>query len=215
MNINNFFQLLVPKDKKFYPYFNAACDNLVEISQVLYNLMKTNTWEERMPLINKIKELEKKGDDITHTMFDMLNQSFITPFDREDINSLVSSLDDVVDYINGCAQRYLWYKPDTTPIEFIKLADLILEGSKTIQTAIFHLKELKKPKDIKAACIHVNEIENVADDTYHFGIAQLFEHETNTVELIKKKDIIQVLEKATDKLEDVSDVIKTIIIKQS
>ncbi|PIP55353.1 MAG: phosphate transport regulator [Bacteroidetes bacterium CG23_combo_of_CG06-09_8_20_14_all_32_9] len=214
MGINKFFQILVPKDKKFYPYFNAASDNLVDVSLVLCELMKANSWDERIPLINKIKALEKKGDDITHNMFDLLNQSFITPFDREDMNALISSIDDVVDYINGSAQRFLLYKPQSVPVEFIKLADLILDGSKTIKIAIQHIQDLKKPGEIKKACIRVNEIENLADDIYHIGLSQLFEYETNTIELIKKKEIFQVLEKATDKLEDASDVLKSILIKQ-
>ena len=148
-------------------------------------------------------------------MFDLLNQSFITPFDREDMNALISSIDDVVDYINGSAQRFLLYKPQSVPVEFIKLADLILDGSKTIKIAIQHIQDLKKPGEIKKACIRVNEIENLADDIYHIGLSQLFEYETNTIELIKKKEIFQVLEKATDKLEDASDVLKSILIKQA
>lgn len=215
MGINKFFQILVPKDKKFYPSFKQAANNLVDISEVLIQLMKVDNWDERVKLIAKIKELEKKGDDITHVMFDMLNSSFITPFDREDIHDLISSIDDVVDYINGSSQRYLLYKPQTTPPEFLKLAELIYDGSKSLQLAIEHIDELKNPEKIKEACIHINEIENLADDVYNMAISQLFEHETNTVELIKKKEIYQVLEKATDKLEDASDVIKSIIIKQA
>ncbi|NMC99767.1 MAG: DUF47 family protein, partial [Bacteroidales bacterium] len=114
MGINSFFQILVPKDKKFYPSFKQAAANLVDVSEVLIQLMKSEVWEEKVKLISKIKELEKKGDDITHAMFDMLNSSFITPFDREDIHDLISSIDDVVDYINGSAQRYLLYKPQTS-----------------------------------------------------------------------------------------------------
>ena len=215
MGINNFFQILVPKDKKFYPSFKQAINNLVDTSEVLIQLMKADNWDEKVKLITKIKELEKKGDDITHSMFDMLNSSFITPFDREDIHDLISSIDDVVDYINGASQRYLLYKPQTTPSEFLKLAELIFEGSKSLLVAIEHIDDLKNPKKIKEACIHVNEIENLADDVYNMAISQLFEHETNTIELIKKKEIFQVLEKATDKLEDASDVIKSIIIKQA
>ncbi len=215
MGINSFFQILVPKDKKFYPSFKQAAANLVDVSEVLIQLMKSDKWEERIKLIAKIKELEKKGDDITHAMFDMLNSSFITPFDREDIHDLISSMDDVVDYINGSAQRYLLYKPQTSPTEFLKLAELIYDGSKSLQMAVEHIDELKNPEKIKAACIHVNEIENLADDVYNMSISQLFEHETNTIELIKKKEILQVLEKATDKLEDASDVIKSIMIKQA
>lgn len=215
MRINYFFQILVPKDKKFYPSFKQAASNLVEVSEVLIQLMKADNWDKRVKLISNIKELEKKGDEITHTMFDMLNSSFITPFDREDIHDLISSIDDVVDFINGTSQRYLLYKPQAIPFEFLKLAELILEGSKSLQIAIEHIDEIRKPEKIKEACIHINEIENLADDVYNMAISQLFEHETNTIELIKKKEIFQVLEKATDKLEDASDVIKSIIIKQA
>ncbi|HNY09484.1 MAG TPA: DUF47 family protein [Tenuifilaceae bacterium] len=215
MNVNSFFQFLAPKENKFYPHFNAASDNLVEVSLLLKKMMETDTLDERLSFISKIKELERKGDDITHKMFDLLNGSFITPFDREDINALISSIDDVVDYINGSAQQFQLYKPVSIPAEYIKMAEHIIEGSKTIQKAIYHIKELKNPVEIMDACIHVNEIENQADETYHRGIFQLFEHETNAIELIKKKDILQLLEKATDKLEDVSDVIKSILIKQS
>ncbi|NSW45282.1 MAG: DUF47 domain-containing protein [Bacteroidales bacterium] len=215
MGLNSFFQILVPKDKKFYPSFKEATSNLVEVSEVLISLMKTDNWDDRIKLISKIKELEKKGDDVTHKMFDMLNSSFITPFDREDIHNLISSIDDVVDYINGAAQRFLLYKPKSNSTDFLKLAELIFDGSKSIQNAIEHIDNLKHPQQIKEACIHVNEIENLADDVYHIAISQLFEKETDTIELIKKKDILQILEKATDKLEDASDVIKSIMIKQA
>ncbi len=215
MGLNSFFQILVPKDKKFYPSFKQASSNLVNVSEVLVQLMSAENWDDKMKHISKIKELEKRGDDITHQMFDMLNSSFITPFDREDIQSLVSSIDDVVDHINGSAQRYLLYKPKENPSEFVKFAELINDGAKSLQMAIEHIDEIKHPEKINNACIHVNEIENLADDVYHLAISQLFEKETNTIELIKKKEIFQELEKATDKLEDASDVIKSIMIKQA
>lgn len=215
MGLNSFFQFLVPKDKKFYPFFKQSSSNLVEASEVLIQLMKADNWDDRIRHISKIKECEKKGDEFTHKMFDMLNSSFITPFDREDINALISAIDDIIDHINGCAQRYLLYKPKEIPSDFVKFAELINEGTKLLQTAIEHIDNLKNPEKIKKACIHINEIENLADDVYHLAISQLFEKEKDTIELIKKKEIFQELEKATDNLEDASDVIKSIIIKQA
>jgi|YNPMSStandDraft_1061717.scaffolds.fasta_scaffold01499_3 hypothetical protein len=215
MGINSFFQLLVPKDKKFYPYFIQVSENLLVGSELLVELMKCEDWEKRKEIIHKIKEIEKIGDDLTHNIFDLLNSSFITPFDREDIHNLTTAIDDILDFINGTAQRFILYKPQEIPVEFLKLADLIYDGSKSLKVAISLLNNLKSSEKIKKECIYINEIENVADDVYHIGISQLFEKETNTVELIKKKEIYQTLEKATDKLEDASDVIKSIIIKQS
>ncbi|MCX7861741.1 MAG: DUF47 family protein, partial [Bacteroidales bacterium] len=196
-------------------YFLKVADNLLEGAELLVQLMNSNNWEERSKIIDKIKEKEKKGDDYTHEMFDLLNVSFITPFDREDIHNLITAIDDVLDFINGTSQRMILLKPQSIPTEFIKLADLILEGCKCLKNAIYLLDKINRPEEIKKECIHINEIENVADDVYHLGISQLFEKETNTIELIKNKEIYQTLEKATDKLEDASDVIKTIIIKQS
>ncbi len=215
MGLNRFFQILVPKDTTFYPHFKKAAENLVNTSVLLQDMMKADTWEERTKIKDQIKELERNGDNMTHEMFDLLNQSFITPFDREDINALISSIDDIVDYINGTAQRIIMYKPQTIPSEFGKIADLVYEGSLSLKYAIDHIEEIKKPVKIKEACIRINEIENIADDIYHQGISQLFETETNTIELIKKKEIYLILEEATDKLEDASDVLKSISIKQA
>lgn len=215
MGLNRFFQILVPKDTTFYPHFKKAAANLVDTSALLCDLMKASSWDERDKLKDQIKDLERKGDNMTHEMFDLLNQSFITPFDREDIHALISSIDDVVDCINGTAQKLLLYKPKDIPAEFGKLAELINQGSVSLKYAVDHIEEIKKPIKIKEACIKINEIENIADDIYHQGISHLFENETNTVELIKKKEILIVLEEATDKLEDASDVLKSILIKQA
>ncbi len=215
MGLNRFFQILVPKDTTFYPHFKMAAANLVDTSVLLCDMMKASGWDERIKIKDQIKELERKGDNMTHEMFDLLNQSFITPFDREDIHALISSIDDVVDYINGSAQRIIMYKPQTIPTEFNKLAELIHEGSVSLKYAIDHIEEIKKPAKIKEACIKINDIENLSDDIYHQGISHLFENETNTIELIKKKEILIVLEEATDKLEDASDVLKSILIKQA
>lgn len=215
MGANKYFQFLVPKDRKFYPYFVKVSENLLEGATLLVELMKSDNWEKRKELIDKIKEREKAGDDLTHEMYELLNVSFITPFDREDIHNLITAIDDILDFINGSSQRMILLKPQNIPTEFVKLAELIYDGCLSLQRAISKLDKINHPEEIKKECIHINEIENVADDVYHLGISQLFEKETNTIELIKNKEIYQTLEKATDKLEDASDVIKTIIIKQS
>jgi uncharacterized protein len=105
------------------------------------------------------------------------------------------------------------YKPKSFPPQFLEISDLILQASREILLAIKELKNIKNPYKIKEACIKINEIENHADDIYHFGLSELFEHEKDAIELVKLKDILSTLEKATDKAEDVSDVLKTIIVK--
>jgi uncharacterized protein len=213
MGLNTIFQILVPKDRKFIPLFVKGAENLVDASHLLKNLFAESNYEKRLEIVKQIKELEHKGDDITHSIFNELNHTFITPFDREDIQSLTSSLDDVLDLINGAATRITMYKlrePDEAHTAF---ADIIIKCSEEIKKAMEELKNLKHPENIKNSCILINEYENDADELYHKAISNLFDIETNPIELIKKRDILNVLENATDKAEDVSDVLKSVIVK--
>ena len=161
----------------------------------------------------KIKQMENDGDDVAHKIFDELDKTFITPFDREDIHQLVSTLDDVLDLINGASQRIRLYKPKKFPAQFRELAVILVHGAEEVQAAVKELKNLKKPDKINASCVRINELENLADDLYHMVISDLFEHEKDAIELIKVKEVLQTIERACDRVEDVSDVLKTIIIK--
>jgi len=213
MKISKFFRTLVPKDTKFLYMFENAADNIVKAAVLLNQLMIIDDAEKRLIFVKQIKERETAGDDITHNIFEELNKTFITPIDREDIQSLTSLLDDVLDYMNGTAQKIKLFKPKKLPPQFLEISDLILQATRQIQIAIIELKNIKNPYKIKEACIRINEIENLADEVYHFGISELFEHEKDAIELIKQKEILATLEKATDKAEDVADVLKTIIVK--
>lgn len=214
MGFNSFFQYLVPKEKKFYPLFEAVADNL-EKAAVLLNklLLLIENEEEKSVLIDQIKQCEEIGDQLTHSIFDELNKTFITPFDREDIQTLTSSLDDVLDYINSCAKRIQLYKISMLPINTVEISELLVMASRELKTAIKELRNLKHPQLIKKACIRLNEIENQVDDLYYMSVSDLFENERNAIELIKKDAILKTLETATDKAEDVSDVLKSIIVK--
>lgn len=213
MKISNLFRALVPKDTKFLNMFEDAADNIVKAASLLNQMLLIEDVEKRNVYVKQIKELEKSGDDITHIIFEELNKTFITPIDREDIQSLTSLLDDVLDYINGTAQKIQLYKPKKLTPSFLEISDLILQAAREIQKAIIELKNIKNPLKIKEACIKINEIENHADDAYHFGLTDMFQNEKDAIELIKLKDILATLEKATDKAEDVADVLKTIIVK--
>jgi predicted phosphate transport protein (TIGR00153 family) len=204
---------MVPREKKFFPMFEASSVNIVKSAELFKTLLSTNNQDIRETLFREIKDLETKGDEITHTIFDELDTTFITPFDREDVHKLAFTLDDVLDFINGSSQRIKLYKPKIFPDEFIAFSELILEGTIEIETAIKELRKLKKPNEISRACIRINEIENEADDLYHIILSELFEKEIDAIELIKKKEIIQTMERAADRIEDVADVLKTIIIK--
>ncbi len=215
MSVNTFFQKLVPKDKKFFPLFESAAENILQAAVLLQKVFITEDRDQKEMLFREIKDLEVRGDDIAHHIFDEMDKTFVTPFDREDIHKLTSSLDNVLDFINGSSQRLRLYKPKSISDEFSLFPVIILNGCKEIKKAIFELRNMKKPQKINAACVKINELENQADDLYHQLISDLFENEKDAIELIKKKEVLQTMERATDRIEDVADSLKTILIKMA
>jgi len=213
MGLSNIFQGLMPREKKFFPMFESHAALIVEASKLLAQIFEEKDYGKQVELAKRIKEMETAGDEMAHHIFDELDKTFITPFDREDIHQLISTLDDVLDYFNGVSQRIKLYRPNAFPTQFREFALLLVHGSEEIEKAIKELKNLKKPEKITNACIRINELENLGDDMYHSIISDLFQHEKDAIELIKIKEVLQTLERACDRIEDVADVMKTIIIK--
>lgn len=210
---NSIVKLFMPKDRVFYSLFEDVAANLVEMGKVLVELVETKDPTVRKDKVHLIERLEHKNDDLTHRIFVELGQNFITPFDREDIHYLASTLDDVADYIHGSAKRIDMYKVVEINDSVRKLADLINQGVAELAKAIPELRNMSNMRAITDACVRINSLENHADDIYDRAIADLFEQESNAVELIKMREIYQALEIATDKCEDSANVIETIIIK--
>ncbi|HNS13119.1 MAG TPA: DUF47 family protein [Bacteroidia bacterium] len=217
MSVNSVFQYFSPKDRKFYPLFEQSSTNLVAISKVLYEAMITSSPEKRIEYIRQIEKLEHVGDEITHQIFNEVAGTFITPFDREDIQRLAGGLDDIIDYIHGSAKRIELYKVKTIHPSMVKLAELIASCAEELNTAIGALRNLNDGNMIKirAALVKVNSIENHADDIFDNAVARLFEEETNAIEIIKIKEVLSALETATDKCEDVANSLESIIVKNS
>jgi len=215
MGLSRILQLMIPKDVKFFPLFDNASSNLKKVSELLVKVLRTTDNNERSRLIQDIKSLENTGDGFTHDIFHELNGTFITPFDREDIQELASSLDNVVDSINGACQKIDLYQPRSLSPEMAEIADLLLESSVEIEYAVKEIKNLKNPKKMMESCIKINSLENKADDIYHKALSDMFRNEKDAVELIKSKEIIMALEKASDRCEDVADVLKNILIKNA
>jgi predicted phosphate transport protein (TIGR00153 family) len=215
MSANSIFQYFVPKDRKFYPLFEQASANLVAISKILYEALTTTSLEKRTAFIREIERLEHVGDDITHQIFQEVGTTFITPFDREDIQQLASVLDDVLDYIHGSAKRIELYKVNPIHPSMIKLSELIIQCSEELNTAINGLRNMRNVMKIREALVRINSIENHADDVFDNAVARLFEDETNAIEIIKIKEVLSALETATDKCEDAANVIESVMIKQA
>ncbi|OUD29808.1 DUF47 domain-containing protein [Flavobacterium sp. FPG59] len=214
MNINNFFQFLVPKDKKFFPLFEEASSNLIEIATNLHEAVNL-PFKEREILFQKIDLLEQKGEDITRQTNLELSRNFITPFDREDIHSLITAIDNVADNLHGAASRMRLYQVDKITKSIRKLTEINLEACQNIDVAIRELRDLKKMKNITDACVRINKLENKSDNVYDKAVLDLFENETDAKNIIKYKEVLSVLETATDKCKSVAAVLESISVKHS
>lgn len=214
MNINNFFQFLVPKDKKFFPLFEEASSNLIEIATNLHEAVNLPL-KEREVLFQKIDALEQKGEDITRQTNLELSRNFITPFDREDIHSLITSIDNVADNLHGAASRMRLYQVDKITKSIRKLTEINLEACQNIDVAVKELRDLKKIKNITDACVRINKLENKSDNVYDKAVLDLFENETDAKNIIKYKEVLSVLETAADKCKSVASVLESISVKHS
>ena len=211
---NSFFSKFTPKETKFFPVLKEMADVLMVASDLIIECVQNNDHEKAIEYYKKIKEQEKRGDELSGKIFDDLNTTFITPFDREDINHLSNRLDDVTDYINSCAKKIVLYNPKEIPASAVDIANLIKEGAIFISKAVDELDVLKKSrKNVSQYCAELHNIENKADDVYEHFLIDLFENQKDAVEIIKQKEIMYELEKATDAAEYVGKIIKTIIVK--
>ncbi|MCL7988371.1 DUF47 family protein [Sphingobacterium sp. lm-10] len=215
MALGNIFNFFVPKDKKFFPLFEQAGSNLIEMAKVLNESVNTTDKLVRKTLTKKIEDLEHRGDDITHQIHLELGKNFITPFDREDIHSLASSLDDVADYIHGASNRMDLYKVETPTQAMKELAELLIEATEHVAKAVYELKDIKNVRNITDSCVRINSVENKADYIFEKAVAELFEFEKDAIILIKHKEILSSMETATDKCEDVSNVLESILVKNA
>lgn len=216
MNIDKFLKFFVPKDHTFFPLFEEDASNLVKAAELLTQLMSYSENEEHEKYNKEIKDVEHHGDVITDHIYQQLNKSFITPFDREDIHELADNIDDVVDSINGISRRLCLYKPKVMMPVYKDLAKMIHEAAKEIKICVHSLNDAAANRDIiSKACVNVTEIEHKTDELYYQAISELFEQQKDFGELLKNNKIVELLERCVDEEEDVTDVVKTILIKMA
>jgi predicted phosphate transport protein (TIGR00153 family) len=201
---------LIPRDNSFFAMFSAMSDNLIAGARVLVDLFANYQDVEKQ--IEQIHRIEREGDELTHAILTKLNQTFITPFDREDIHELASKLDDVLDFINAAGARIVMYRISAPPPAAGELANIILMQSQELQKAV---SLMQKNGNILAHCVEINRLENEADQVSQQAIADLFEREKNPINLIKIKELLECLERATDKAEDVANVLETVVLKNT
>lgn len=214
MRLDRIIQALLPHDERFFSLFDKLAHAMVEAGDTLRGL-PSQSKNDRQTTVDKITELEHKADSITHEIFTELNSSFVTPFDREDIYKLASSLDDVVDYIDGSSNRFHLYKIKKNSADIQRLTDIIYQSSIEIQRGIALLSDFRRIEDLSKILQRINQYENDADTIFNQAIAELFDKEDNAIELIKTKEVLVSLETCTDKCEDVANVLESIMIKQA
>jgi predicted phosphate transport protein (TIGR00153 family) len=201
---------LVPRETKFFDMFSEMSGNLEDGARVMLELFRN--YQDVPAQVQKIKDIEHKGDDMTHAVLIKLNQTFITPFDREDIHRLASSIDDVLDFINSAADRLVNYKITNPPPAALKLAEIILKQAQEITQGV---RLLEKNQHVLEHCVEINRLENDADAVTRAAISNLFDEEKDPIQLIKIKELLEVLELATDKAEDAANVLETVVLKSA
>ena len=207
-------KFFLPKDKVFYTLFENASENLELLSKLLVKVVNEPDFGKRNVLIKEMEDLEHANDEVTHTIFIELGKNFITPFDREDIHSLASALDDIADYIYASGKKINFYKIDPTSDQGIqKTAVAIDEAVIAVKQAVRELRNLKNTQKIVECVIKINSAENKADEIFDMSIEKLFASDVDAKELIKMRELYQVMEIVTDKCEDAGNVIESIVVK--
>ncbi len=214
MKANTLLSVFTPKDTKFFPLLKETASTMVRAAILLQELFDCSDEEQKKELYKAIKVEEVKGDKVTGSILKALNATFITPFDREDINALTDSMDDVIDVIYRVSHKVQLYSPEKLPECTTILADIIHKGSLEIRDSIDGLENLKKTNiGFRRHYKEIKRLEEEADAIYEDGIMELFHKETNPTELIKLKEIIQELEKGANKINNTGKVLKTIFVK--
>jgi predicted phosphate transport protein (TIGR00153 family) len=214
MSLNSIFQFLVPKDTKFFPLFEQASANLTTLAKTLHEAVNAPN-SERENYFKKIEDLEATIEEITHKTHLELSRNFITPFDREDIHSLIKAIDNVADYMHSAASKMRLYQVEKITKSIRKLTEINLEACQLIGVGIIELKDMKNHKSIKDTCKKINKLESKADSVFDKAVADIFENENDAKNIIKYKEVLSALESASDKCKSVSNVMEQISVKHS
>lgn len=204
---------LMPREDSFFTYFEEGAQNAVTTARKLKELI--DTWENVPGKVAEIDELEHVGDTITHRVIRQLHTTFITPFDREDIALLAHSLDDITDFIQAAADAMLIYKVAKPSEAARKLAETIVQATEEVATAMPELRSRGGLKHLLTHCVEINRLENVADGIYRAAVGELFDNTSNIADIIKWREIYDHMETATDRCEDVANVLEGVALKNA
>ena len=204
---------LIPREEKFFDLFEESARNMVQAAQELKKLV--DIWDDVEKRAEEVTELEHKGDTITHQIMAQVHRTFVTPFDREDIALLAHTLDDVTDFIHAAADAMLIYKVDSPSQRAKELADIIVQAAAEIERAMPELRHRAELKQILERCVEINRLENMADRVFRSAMAELFSNTPDLAQVIKWREIYEHMESATDRCEDVANVLEGVALKHA
>jgi predicted phosphate transport protein (TIGR00153 family) len=205
------FQRLMPREGRFFSYFNEHAEQIVLGAEQLTALMRSvGELDERK---RNIENIEHRADKITAATMDLLHHTFITPIDRDEIHQLIGRMDDILDLMEDVSQCMFLYDIKAVTAEAVQLADLCLTSAQKVKEAVAQIKDLKNPKNILALCNEIDRLEGDSDRVMRAAMAKLFREETNAMEVLKMKEIYQLLESVTDRCQDVANIIEGIVVE--
>jgi predicted phosphate transport protein (TIGR00153 family) len=202
---------LMPKEAKFYDLFVLSSNNIVKIAKALKDLL--DSWQDVPDKVKLIADLEHAGDNITHEIMDLLYRSFITPMDREDIAQLAHTLDDIVDFIHAAADAMFINGIEAPTKRSQELAVIIVDCAIEVENAMVYLRSRADLQKSMKYCVDLNRLENMADDVTRKALGELFDGDYSTTDIIKWREIYNHMESATDRCEDVANVLEGIVLK--
>jgi uncharacterized protein len=199
---------LIPRGEKFFADFTALADRIVSGATLLERMLASDppNWDTAL----QIKQIEHECDALTHNVIQRLNSTFVTPIDREDIHALATSLDDVMDAIDAAAGVLRRYRMASLRYGARELASLTWQGTMQMKVAV---EALERRDGVYERAVEVNRLENSADDVHDEALRRLFEEERDAINIIKWKEVLDLLEEATDRCEDVANVLESVVVK--
>lgn len=204
---------IIPRDMAFFDLFEKAAATIVRTAEAYSAL--ANDYTRRHDHVARIRQLEHDGDAIAHQTFDRLDQSFITPFDREDIETLMTRMDDVIDEIDAAAKRLTLYRIPEPTSWLVKQNDVLVKSCKLVEKAVGRLRNLKKPNGLHDELVEIHYLENIGDENNHAALGELFEQGGDPLLVMKWKEIYDLTERAIDRCEDIANIIRGIMLKHA
>jgi hypothetical protein len=204
---------LTPSNAKFYDHFDRASDLLVRTAEQFHDLL--GDFRQPRQRADEIKRLEHEADQVAHDAMELLHSSFITPIERSDIRRLVIALDDVVDLIDDATSRLALYEMKEVLPGAARLANILLGASKAVRATVKEVRLLRKKNDLFRLCIEIKHWEAQGDQAYHETVADLFKSGTDPLTVMKWKEVLEDIETALDRCEDVANVVEGIAIESA